>query len=255
MAGPEPDYPRPGPSPPPLRFHENHRLAVRFAEAASGRDVAAELLAAYRAAEEDSVRLVLGTVLHGLGALSPGPQVLSRWLLEGAAAEREMAVRRLASSAGEDGFWRPAAGAAERAQEVELVRHLLRIVSGAAESWPPVLGLPGDRPPSVRYFGDGGPAFLVVDSLPEHLRAALPPGVEPVTAEAWRERDLRREARLITLHDPVWAGPFFRLVVRFDASLERTAEQNPHLYAGGYTLILLRTEAGWRLVSVGGWIT
>ena len=92
----------PAPRPEPrVRFEESHATAIRFFQAAIGRNVIAELRRGLETADSDSARLVFGTMLQGLGELRLSADDLIAHFKSGEPGRVALAQRSLTEM-----FWR-----------------------------------------------------------------------------------------------------------------------------------------------------
>ena len=109
---------------------------------------------------------------------------------------------------------------------------------------------------AIRFHGiDDVPLFLNTDGLPPELGQNPPDGLSPMTPEEWNDRPRRAGGAFLTLEQPTILGPFVELTWSWRVFDRREPDETPEGYAGGGTLTLLRTDAGWRVVGTGAWIT
>jgi hypothetical protein len=235
-----------------VRWGQSHRRALQMYTARTGRDPLQELLRDWPPVE-DSARLVIGTVLRGAGLLGDRSAAeLREVLLAGPTAER----RRAQSEAEE--LLRRYGTAAPDPVAVELLRPLLD--SAAIGGVMPWADLDGDV---ERFRGLGldvgrnetMPVFVLDENLPADIAAALPGGFTLISREGWAARPQRSGGVLVAVNAvQEWDG-FARVQVGWTAFRRRGADEAPSGYAGGGSLTLLRTPAGWRTVSEITWVT
>ena len=89
IIGPTPAVARPGAPARPraMTFSPAHSRAIRMFEARTGRPMVGELRAAMRTADNDSARLVLTTILQGLGEITAGADEIAQLFRTGRAAD------------------------------------------------------------------------------------------------------------------------------------------------------------------------
>jgi hypothetical protein len=235
-----------------VRWDQAHRRALRMYTARTGRDPLQELLREWPPAE-DSARLVVGTVLRGAGRLGDRSAAeLREVLLAGPTAERRRAQSEV------DELLRRHGTAAPDPLAVELLQPLLDpAATGGVMPW---ADLDGDF---GRFRGLGldvgrdetMPVFVLDENLPADIAAALPAGFTLISREAWAARPQRAGGVLVVVNAVLeWDG-FARVQLGWTAFRRRGADEAPSGYAGGGSLTLLRTTAGWRTVSEITWIT
>lgn len=239
-----------------VRFEESHRTAIRMYTASTGRDIAAELQRAYAAAESDSARLVLGTMLRQLGLLRLGEEEIAE-----AFASRDPARVALARDALVANF-----GSASRLIEPEgaapFIDHLIAVELGSAQSWRALIPRvqrntpPPPPPPGARTPRPEKPLLLInSQGIPEAVRAKWSGRVEFISPAQLRQRD-PREARSFYTFGPVRAwGRFVGVEVNASGTLARSANESPHHYAWGSTYYLMELNGEWVVVEASGWIT
>ncbi|HEX6070515.1 MAG TPA: hypothetical protein VFZ18_11845, partial [Longimicrobiaceae bacterium] len=251
MAGVNPALPPPPPDFPsnPIRFDRRHATAMRFVEAYTGRPVVEEVRQRYADAAEDSARLVFGTILVGLGERWSTATDLAEALRTGSDAERTLALRELPRLFA-------AAPPAEPEVAQELVNRLLQVVLEGADPWPELRpGADPRRRVPRRVVGGDLPIFLLADSLPATLRAAWSDRATVISAADWSARSERLPAMLFRAGTVLRYGPFVQLRLNYEGRSARGENEAPAGYAGGFTVTLLESPAGWVQISGSQWIT
>lgn len=239
------------------RWGESHAHALRVYAARTGRDPLDEVRTAWPP-EGDSARLVIATILRGMNVLAePTASELADLLLSGSEANVRRAQRDLVTRVRRDG--RPASDSLRAA----LLRPLIDSIATRGDApWPGVRdGV--DRPRgrwihrwAITFHGvDDVPVFVLDEELPRAVASALPSDFTLITPGAWDARPLRDGAALITLRPIVeWEG-FVELGWSWRVFERRAPEQAPSGFAGGGSVILLRTSNGWVVVNHTAWIT
>jgi hypothetical protein len=233
-----------------VRWDETHRRALRMYTARTGRDPLQELLRDWPPAE-DSARLVIGTVLRGVGRLGDRSAAeLREVLLAGPTAERRRAQSEV------DELLRRYATAAPDPLAVELLRPLLdSAATGGVVPWADLDGDVGRFRGLAFARDEAMPVFVLDENLPADIAAALPAGFTLISRKGWAARPRRSGGVLVAVNAvQEWDG-FARVQVGWTAFRRRGADEAPSGYAGGGSLTLLRTPAGWRTVSESTWIT
>jgi hypothetical protein len=221
--------------------------AVLRAEiAASGRDVPGELRRAFAAAQEDTAKLVLGTILLALGAHQPDTADVAARLRSPSREESRLGWLEMQELL-------RTAPATSWAAEPELLDGLLRFSLAREEPWPRLDPTEARR----RYGPDGwGPGvFLRSDSLPSPVRERWRGRAELLSVGEWRERPVELGGILFQPTSILRAGPFAALSLKYDGRLQLPPGTRRATYAGGVTVYLLRTAEGWSMISFEDWMT
>lgn len=237
---------------PRVSFDGHAANTIHVYERVSGRDVTAEISARAAEAEADSARLVFGVMMLGLRPDIPDPAEVVAHLRSGSEALRALGQHQL------DRVFRNAEPWASDSTATLLDR-LLGVLIEGAEPWPVLdpdargfrlgaIGSGGHRP-------DEGPVFLQTDSLPAAVAAAWRGRATLVSAAEWRRRSTRLPGILFRTRPVLRIGPFVRLRVDYQSRYRRAQDQAPEAYAGGVDVTLMRTDDGWVIVGVGGWVT
>lgn len=251
MNGMDPAYRARHPDPPKttaVRFDRSHERALRFYSERTGRDVVSELQRKLEQAPGDTARLVYDAILLGLGARQPDAEAVAERLINGSEAERARATRemlRLVESA----------VPADSALAVELMDRLLATVIEGAEPWP-YLHPPAEQERAWglrRLTGEHDSIFLRADSLPAALRTRWKDRVVLVSEGERRGSD--RVGIHFQFREVRQVGPFVQLGIDYSEYYQREESPHPAGFAGGITVYLIRTVAGWRVVHSSRWIT
>jgi hypothetical protein len=240
-----------------VRFEGTHRDALRMYAARTGRDPAAELQAAWPP-EGDSARLVLGTILRGMGrAPVARASNLAAEVLSGSGARLELAVRSLRGLLAREGSPAPPELAAGLLGEV-----LDSILAGGDSPWPAVAGFGGVaggrvlHPFAVDFHGvPPVPLFIRAESLPAGFPERLPAPLQAVDSAAWAARPPREGGAILEFYPVRTVGDFVELHWRWTVLRRRGPDESPSGYAGGGGLTLIHTAEGWRVVASNAWIT
>ena len=126
------------------------------------------------------------------------------------------------------------------------------IWTGAREGRRPVRRVEGDPdPPPDR------PLFLARENLPDGVRAHWEgrTGISVITREEWRGQPPRQPGVLLVVGEVTTLGPLVWVLLDRWVREERAADESPRGWASGARFLLLRTEAGWEVLSVAEWIT
>lgn len=246
-----------------VRFEPSHMQALRAYSARTGRDVVGEFVQAWPP-ESDSARLVLGTVLRGMGVLEPATleelavDLLSGSLSRVAGARRQLAARvPLGRIRGEA----PDSLLAAANVVAEWLPPLLDSLMAEGRSPWPGVDHDGAIAPSVALYLGGFhgirdvPRFLLDENLPQGFVPAPGSGFELIDQTAWDARPLREGGVLLTVSPLIARGPFVVLSWMWEAFEHRSPSEAPSGYAGGGAVWLLRTDNGWTVVNGSGWIT
>ena len=235
----------------PVRFEESHATAIRFYQARTGRDVVGELKAKLRAAASDSARLVFGAILTGLGETVRSPEEVAAALRTGSPAAREQATREM------EALFQTAARPADAATADSLLDRLLRVAVEGAAPWPRLRGLP----PAPHEMGAPqgaarrtGRLIIAGRRLPEATRARWLGRDGAEVVDSTFSLPSSEGATRLDLSGVTRVGPFARLGVSVWHLSPRVNGRGAS-YAAGWTYYLLRTEAGWVVVSMDSWIT
>lgn len=247
-----------GAPPPQPRFDELHAATLRIQELVMGRDIARELRARRDEADADSARLVYGVILTGLqdhgGEAEPpaDPAAIAARLRAGSEADAALARREL-------GRLFQGAQAWHGPEADSLVDRLLAVLIEGAEPWPDLVPHPGGlrlhRVSTAGHRPEDGPVFLLHDSLGAAVAAAWQGRATMVTAAEWEARSNRLPGILFQARPVQRAGPFARVRADYESRYGRPQDQAPAGFAGGFDVILLRTETGWAVASLSAWVT
>lgn len=250
MNGVDPAYRNYGSSD-PVRFEERHAVAIRFYQARAGRDVVAELRRKLGAATSDTARLVFGTMLLGLGEPPRAPAEIAAAFRSGSSAARALAVRELG------GLLTRTGPSADSATVQELMGRMLDVALDTATPWPELTPPPAGRGGwgSYRLASATAPIPIVIrgDNLPRALRERWTTRGARIVDVAWHAPS-DQSFLVITPSDVRQAGPFVRLGMDYAHLATRIGGRGTS-YAGGWTIYLMQTDAGWVVVASSAWIT
>jgi len=233
---------------PRVVFDGQHATAIRFYVARTGRDVVGELQRSYRAATSDSVRLVFGTMLRGLGELQLTEAEIANDLVSGIEARVELARESLVSRLDRT------SAPMDDTKDAALVDRLLAAVIDSASLWR------DERSPTRRRNRAWVHARIVralidKDSVPMPLRAKWAGRAELISQSEWKARDPRVGGVFYTMHTVRTWGRFARVEITLSERLDRSADLAPAQFAAGTTYYLMELNGEWVIVDVGGWIT
>jgi hypothetical protein len=227
-----------------VHAEDAHRVAIRFTELLTGRNVQEELRTAFDTTTADSARLVFGALLLALGELQPEPEELARRLQQGSAADRDLARRELFPLMHDP-------PPADSATIIELLDALLESRVNGTRPWPHL-----DRSPEQGGEGrqprDTIPLFIHAEDLPGSLRQRWEGRVRVFTDEP----PDRRVAHSVVDFGPVrQIGPFALVSITNETWDDRRPEQAAAGFADGTDYLLLRTDRGWVIVATSSWVT
>lgn len=243
---PSPDPAAPAPARPPerIRFLSDHGSSIRFETILTGRDVVGEVRRRFETSQ-DSARLLFGTLLDGLGAMTTDPASLPARLLSS-----DLVTRRLALSEFRSWFYRDAAPA-DATSTAELIDRALAIMIERAAPWPDADGSITRPDWTLSYVSITGlPIFMDGADLPSELHEKWSARTTILTDAEWQARDQRQPAVFINALSVRSAGPFAAVGLQFQTRIARTPEQTPTGDAGAFTYYLLRTADGWIVVNL-----
>ncbi len=240
-----------------VRFEGSHRDALRMYAARTGRDPVGELGADWPP-EGDSARLVLGTILQGMGeAPAVTAADLVQDVLSGSEARLGLAGRALRGLMAREGSPPPSAVATELQSAV-----LDSLLAGGESPWKavPAFVVGGGGRVLYSFAQDfhgvrAAPLFILGETLPEGLRERLPARLQAVDSATWAARPRREGGVLVEFYPVRMVGDFADVHWSWTAFEHRAPDESPVGYAGGGGLTLVRTEEGWRVVAASAWIT
>ena len=234
---------------PRVRFEQSHATAIRFFQARTGRDIIAELRRGYHEASSDSVRLVFGTMLEGLGALQPNDEQLVAWFRSGNPAQMALARRALATAFAKS-------SRADTALTVPLLERLLAAIVDSAPLWPNVVADPetNRRDPAILHMPRGD-FFVDTLGIPPRIRATWRSRVAFLPGTEWNERGVRAPGVFYTVSPITTWGHFARIQVTATERFARKPDEVPRAYASGTTYWLMNVDGQWVMVAQEGWVT
>ncbi len=246
------------------RFGSTHSVAIRYEMLRGGRDVVGELRRGFAAADRagpagDSARLVFGTMLRGLGALSLTPDEVAAGLRSGEPGRVAFAREAV------PGLLRDAPPA-DSATAVALTDRLLEVVLEGREPWPTFgedstgrgsgRGSGRRTGPELHRRPAPGTVFLLADDLPAALRARWRDRAAVVGEAEWRARPIRAGGVLYRVGPVRRRGAFAVLEVSADERLPRAPDSAPAMNASSTTYYLFDAGGGrWTVVGVSAWVT
>jgi len=235
-----------------VRFEELHVTAIHFFEARTGRDITGEIRRAFESAQDDSARLVYGTMLQGLGELRLNADQVAAYFRSGNAARVQLARSALAD------LFDHGAAIADSATTVSVLDRLVSLALEGVPAWRSLDGAPAGwatRGPELHAAPRRETSFLLADSMPPALKKKWNGRVNIVTAEEWQRRPLTVGATLYTLSSVRRSGPFVLFGMTTSERAARRAGEAPRLYAAGIRYFLMERDGEWVVVSSDEWVT
>jgi hypothetical protein len=256
MNGRDPQYAAPPAAPRAatrVRFESAHSTAIRFHQQRTGRDVIGELRRDYDAAQSDSARLVLGTMLLELGRLHLGAEAIAEIYRSRSHTVESLAHRALRV------LLRDSAQLADSATATALLDRLIGMTLDDAAAWRSIGSAPGEpappRKPILHHRPTERSIFLLSDSLPLAVRERWRSRAQLIDSGEWSERALHEPGVLYTLSSVRRAGPFVMLSVMASERLERDPGEAPRAYASMTRYYLMEFDDEWVVVAAEGWVT
>jgi hypothetical protein len=234
-----------------LRFEQSHAVAIRFAEARTGRDIVGELRRQLATASSDSARAVYEYMLNELGAYQPTAEAVAALLTSGSTARRDLGRREVAA------LFRDDTPQADSVTTDSLQDALIATALQLGRRW----RLLDSAPPGARFAeppmreAPSEKTFLLADSLSSGLRAKWASRVRIMTQAEWNKRGEREGGTLFTLTSVRRVGPFARLGVESAGRIPRNPDQAPWLYYASTTYYLMQLNGEWFVITSAGWIT
>ncbi|HZS58619.1 MAG TPA: hypothetical protein VFA43_05070 [Gemmatimonadaceae bacterium] len=234
------------------RFDERHRTVLQFAQARTGRDFAGEWRRQMGQASGDTARLVFGTLLSGMRATEDTTAIIANL----------QSTSPLRQQLGQDEVIALFSGPSPLASLAIQTAIQDTVLAIAIDGAPPWVGSEQVMPQHVVENVDRayaapppqpGPLMLVGDSLTPSVR------------DRWGKRGVRFVSSnvhvpsgesVVQLHvSAVHAvGPFLRVTVA-QSHLTARLHGRGESWAGGATVYLMRSGAGWVFVGGSHWIT
>jgi hypothetical protein len=241
-------------SQPPVRSRGSP-TAIRFAQAATGRDIVAELRALFSVAPDDNARVVIGNILAGLDALPWTIDSVAAEVRNGTPLRRAFAADVLLDGGAQFRF-EPADGAtAETLQEQFLTGRL-----GRREPWRTLDDLRADRP--AQRFRDpptdavaAVPVYYATDDLAVTVRARWSDRIRMMSQAEWSKRPAREGGELWAISRVEHVGPFARLRVMVSGRNTRSADQGPNAWHSWMDYYLMNIDGEWVLVTLRAAVT
>jgi hypothetical protein len=235
--------------PRPIIVSEGAATAIRFAEARTGLRYADAFRRARDTATSDSSRALYSALLIALGDQAFTTADMVRIMLAPDSPEKAAVREQLFRQMGRGGRLPLASDSIARI----VGRHVVNMLFADSAATMPK----GDARLSgfmrVPLSVDSLPRFIVMDSLPESVRArAAELGFSPVASgRSFPPGGSGYEIRI----DPIrQQGPFVVASVTHTTLYSRSATRSGG-YAGGFTLLFVETPAGWVIVDSSGWVT
>ena len=235
-----------------VSWRNSHRSAILVGGLVANRDVAAEIASDLQGEVRDSARLVYEIILDGLGVeRSHTAQDIAELFRAGSDPLHELAAARLPALF-------EAAEPLDTVLAGALVNDFLDALIQGAPAWP--LIRPGRLSDDVMrqvmvHAEDPVPVLILDRNLPPSARVLWESRATIITEEAWDARSDREAGVLYTLRPALSVGPFISLGAEHTTRQDRTPEESPVGYSGGYGVYLLLTEDGWKIVATNGWVT
>ena len=233
----------------PTRFDRSHLVAIAFTERRTGVRYAPAFRQAWRAATNDTARLVYGTMLLGLGERLRNADELVVASLSASPQTRAEAKKEIRVMFGDGGV------PADSATATEVGGRLIRILVGTEKRWaytdsaslrPGWGDVKAVEPASV-------PKYLVASSLPANATASARGSAFRVMPPGWRLAP-GQSGQTIHIGEVRRVGPF----VRIDASVSTLIGRSSGRSSGnsyGWTLTLVQRGTEWIIVDMDAWIT
>jgi hypothetical protein len=234
---------------PLLGFDGSHRVALRFTELRTGRNISAELRDAWTHATTDSARVVYEYLLYSLGDYRPPPDSIAAHFRSSAVVRHGLARIELES------MLTDSTPLADSATVVRLDDDLIAMTLADGRPWRTLDASPDARPALPSREFDVETTYLLADSVPPAVRAKWAGRVRMTTAAEWKARSERAAGTLFTLMPVRRAGPFVRLGLESAGRASRRDDQAPWLYYASTTYYLMQLDGQWVIVGAGGWIT
>jgi hypothetical protein len=230
-------------------FGEEHRTALRMYMLRTGRNVIDELRRGYDAATSDTVRLVFGTMLRGMGELSLSEAQIAEAFTSGVPERATLGRGALVDQFGRLSTPMDTVAAAP------LILRLLSVTIDSAPLWR--VGAADMRQFSRRetpiLHARARRVALTAANLPSSVRAKFGDRIQIITPQTPIDP---RDALVIYTVTPVRAwGRFVRVEVSADERLARRPEQAPAHYAAATAYYLMELNGEWVIVAWESWVT
>jgi hypothetical protein len=231
-------------------FGEEHRTAMRMYMLRTGRNVIDELQRGYDAATSDTARLVFGTMLQGMGELTPSEAQIAEAFASGAPQRATLAREALVAQ-----FSRLATPM-DTIAAAPLIDRLLSVTINSAPLWR--VGAAdmrqSDRQGSPTLHARAGRVAFAAANLPSSVRAKWVDRIQIITPNTLPIDP--RDALVIYAVTPVRAwGRFVRVEVSADERLARRPDQAPAHYAAATLYYLMELNGEWVIVAWESWVT
>ncbi|MGD8279037.1 MAG: hypothetical protein PVH00_13460 [Gemmatimonadota bacterium] len=222
---------------------DRHATALRFLGTRTGRDPIPELRRGFERAESDSALLVFESLLLALREYRPTAGIVAAHITSASDALRTLGRIELVAL-------RRSAAPADAGTAAELADRVLGIAFDGEPEWQSIPGA-GSATPRPDPVGDG--ALLLVENLPAATGARWARRVPAVTAPEWMRLPAAPGAVLVSLLPVRVADPFAFVGYAVDRTESREPGRRVIEWASGHEWVLLRTTAGWVVVSHGAW--
>jgi hypothetical protein len=244
-------------SPPPpawLRWRGNP-TAIRLEQAATGRDIVAELRALFPNGPDDTARVVIGNILAGLNALPWTIDSVVVVLRNGTPLRREFAADMLGSGASLFRFEPANVATADTIQE-----QFLTGVTNRRDPWRSLEDLKYNRP--ARGFRNPPsdargslPVYYATDDLTPAVRARWSDRIRTMSQAEWRARPSREGGELWAISRVERAGPIAHMRVMVSGRNTRAANQGPNAWYSWTHYYLMKIGGEWVIVRLYSGVT
>jgi hypothetical protein len=101
------------------------------------------------------------------------------------------------------------------------------------------------------------PLYLASENLPAPVRALWDGrnDISVISSDDWHRQDPRAAGMLLQVGPTMTLGPFAWVDLTRTVRTERSPDEGPRGWASGVQFTLLRTDDGWQVIEVGGWVT
>lgn len=213
---------------------------MRLYSIRTGRSFTQEFEAGYRSAQADTARFVFGLLLAAVDSTAFGSEDVVQLLTAESPALNRLGQRVLRRTI------RNAQPAPDEVAAPLLDDLIAMLFEGRSPPWQN-LGRQ-QQSQSVRA------GFIISDSLSHAVQERWRDRINLISRAEWNARDRRLEGGGYTLRANS-AGPFVMLRYDYDGRLAVEPDAAPYLFAAGTTVVLLRIDNEWRVVSQSSWIT
>ena len=225
-------------------------VAIRFAEARTGRDIAGELRRKLAASSSDADHARYEYILMELGEITLTVDSIVARLASRLPARCQLGLTQV------ERLFHDSPPRADPVTAEALQDQLIAMSLAGGRPWRFHECLPETarmaRPPREAAVEKD---LLLADSLTPALRAKWGARLRLITGDDWTRRSEREGGTLFVLSGVDRIGPFVRLRIDSRGRLPRRPDQTPWLYAAGTTYYLMQVNGDWVIVGVRSWIT